>query len=116
GRRRGAVAGHIVGRRSNLAHELCALVLEDVLDLDLTSDRDTVVGDGRRAELLVEHDVPAFRAKSDLDRVGEDVDAALERAPGVLAELQLLVSHSVCFLCFFVTKPQRRPAYVSRSP
>src|SRR4051794_33750007 len=45
-RRRGAVARDVVGRRGDLAHELGALVLEDVLDLDLTSDRDTVVGDG----------------------------------------------------------------------
>src|SRR5207247_5083907 len=73
--------------------------LEDVLDLDLTRDRDAVVGDRRRAELLVEHDVPALRAKGDLDRVGEDVDAALERAPRILVELQLLVSHSVSSLC-----------------
>jgi len=98
GRRRGAVAGDVVGRRGDLADELRALVLEDVLDLDLTSDRDAVVGDRRRAELLVEHDVAPLRAKGDLDRVGEDVDAALERAPRVLVELQLLVSHSVSSL------------------
>src|SRR5207248_9052028 len=98
GRRRGAVAGDVVGRRGDLADELRALVLEDVLDLDLTSDRDAVVGDRRRAELLVEHDVAPLRAKGDLDRVGEDVDAALERAPRILVELQLLVSHSVSSL------------------
>src|SRR5204863_8525615 len=99
GRRRGAVAGDVVRRRGDLADELRALVFEDVLDLDLSSDRDAVVGDRRRTELLVEHDVAALRAKSDLDRVGEDVDAALERAPRVLVELQLLVSHSVSSLC-----------------
>jgi hypothetical protein len=64
------------------------LVLEDVLDLDLAGDRDAVVGDRRRAELLVEHDVAALRAERDLDRVGEDVHAALERAPRVLVELE----------------------------
>ena len=95
GRRRGAVAGDVVRRRRDLAHELCALVLEDVLDLDLTRDRDAVVRDRRRAELLVEHDVAALRAKGDLDRVGEDVHAALERAACILVELQLLVSHSL---------------------
>ena len=93
GRGRGAVAGDVVRRRGDLAHELRALVLEDVLDLDLTRDRDAVVRDRRRAVLLVEHDVAALRAERDLDRVGEDVDAALERAACVLAELQLLVSH-----------------------
>src|ERR1044072_8398594 len=54
GRRRRAVAGHVVGRRGDLADELRALVLEDVLDLDLTSDGHAVVGDGGGAELLVE--------------------------------------------------------------
>jgi hypothetical protein len=76
-----------------VADELSALVLEDVLDLDLTRDRDAVVRDRRRAELLVEHDVPTLRAKGDLDRVGEDVDPALERAPRFLVELELLMSH-----------------------
>src|SRR5207253_1616556 len=93
GRGGGAVAGDVVRRRGNLAHELCALILEDVLDLDLTRDRDAVVGDRRRAELLVQHDVSTLRAKGDLDRIGENVDAALERAPRILVELQLLVSH-----------------------
>ena len=98
GRRRGAVAGHVVGRRGDLADELGALVLEDVLDLDLTGDRDAVVGDRRRAELFVEHDVTAFRAKRHLDRVGDGVDAGLQRPPCLLVELQLLVSHLVSVL------------------
>src|SRR3954447_9653384 len=95
GRRGGAVAGDVVRRRRDLAHELRALVLEDVLDLDLAGDRDAVIRDGGRAELLVEHDVATLRAKGDLDRIGEDVDAALKRAAGVLVEFQLLVSHSL---------------------
>src|SRR5713101_8384480 len=92
-RGRRAVAGDVVRRRRDLAHELRTLVLEHILDLDLTRDRDTVVGDRRGAEPLVEHDVAPLRAKSDLDRVGEDVDATLERATGILIELQLFVSH-----------------------
>ena len=94
GRRRRAVTRNVVRRRGDLAHELRTLILEHVLDLDLTSDRDAVVRDRGRAELLVQHDVAALRAKRDLDRVGEDVHAALERAPRILVELQLLVSHS----------------------
>ena len=97
-RRRRAVAGDVVRRRRDLAHELRALVLEDVLDLDLASDRDAVIRDRGRAELLVEHDVAPLRAKGDLDRVGEDVHAALESAPGILVELQLFVSHAFFFL------------------
>src|ERR1700704_2433562 len=42
GRRRGAVTGDVVGRRSDLADELGALVLEDVLYLDLAGDGDAV--------------------------------------------------------------------------
>src|SRR5207244_4187807 len=97
GRGRRAVAGDVVRRRGDLADELRALVLEDVLDLDLTSDRDAVVGDGRRPELLVQDDIPTLGAKGDLDRVGEDVDAALKRAPGILVELELLVCHSLSY-------------------
>src|SRR5438067_1155062 len=98
GRRPGAVAGDVVGRRGDLADELRALVLEDVLDLDLTSDRDTVVGDGRGAELLVEDDVAALGAERDLDGVGYRVDAQLERLAGLNVVLELLVSHSVSSL------------------
>ena len=62
GRRRGAVAGDVVRRGRDLAHELCALVLEDVLELDLARDRDSIVGDRGSAVSLVQHDVAALRA------------------------------------------------------
>src|SRR6266576_398053 len=115
GRGRRAVAGDVVRRRGDLTDELRALVLEDVLDLDLASDRDAVVRDRRSAELLVEHDVATLRAKSDLDRVGEDVHAPLERAAGILVELQLLVSH-VFPLPPWVLTTSRRPARGRRQP
>ena len=92
-RGRRAVTGDVVGRRGDLADELRALVLERVLDLDLAGDGDAVVRDRRRSELLVEDDVAALRAERHLDRVGEGVDAPLERPARVLVELQLLVSH-----------------------
>ena len=79
-RRRRAVAGDVVRRGRDLADELRALVLERILDVDLTRDRDTVVRDRRRAELLVQHDVATLGAERHLDRVGEDVHAALERS------------------------------------
>ena len=78
-RGRRAVTGDVVGRRGDLADELGALVLEDVLDLDLTGDGHAVVRDRRRAELLVEDDVAALRAERYLDGVGDRVDAGLER-------------------------------------
>jgi chaperonin GroEL len=54
---------------------------------------DAVVRDRGRAELLVEDDVAPLRAQRHLHRVGEGVDAALERATGLLVELELLGSH-----------------------
>ena len=45
---------------------------------------------GRRAELLVEHDVAALGAEGDLDGVGQRVDAALERAARLFVEFNLL--------------------------
>ena len=49
-----------------------------VVELDVFGDGHAVVGDGRRAELLVEDDVAPLRAEGDLDRVREMVDATLE--------------------------------------
>src|SRR3954468_5050774 len=66
GGRGGAVARDVVGRRGDLAHELRALVLEDVLDLDLASDGHAVVRDRRSAELLVQDDIAAARAERHL--------------------------------------------------
>jgi hypothetical protein len=63
------------------------------VELDLLGDGDAVVGDGGRAELLVEDDVAAARAERDLDRVGELVDAALQQAPGVLVELRIFAMY-----------------------
>ena len=79
GRGGGAVTGDVVGLGGDLLHELRAHVLERVVELDLAGDGDTVVGDGRRAELLLEDDVAAARAERDLDGVGQLVDARLER-------------------------------------
>src|SRR5205823_13285887 len=39
-------------------------------------------------------------AERHLDRVGQDVDAALKRAAGILTELELLVSHNLSLLSF----------------
>src|SRR5208282_4434618 len=48
-RRGGAVAGNVVGLRGDLAHHLCAHVLELVFELDLLGDGDPVLGNARRA-------------------------------------------------------------------
>ena len=83
----GAVTGDVVGLRGHFAHQLRALVLEDVFEFDLTGDGHTVVGDGGAAELLVEHHVAALGAEGHLDRVGQLVDTTLESPAGFFAVL-----------------------------
>src|SRR5690606_9277004 len=76
----GAVPRDVVGLGRHLLDQLGAEVLVRVLDLHLTSDRDTVVGDGGGTELLVDDDVAALRTDRHLHGVGKLVDAALEGA------------------------------------
>ena len=82
GSRGGAVAGHVVGLGGHFLHELGAHVLEVVLELDLLGDGDAVVGDGRGAPALADHDVAALGAERHLDGVGQLVDAGLEAPTG----------------------------------
>jgi hypothetical protein len=93
GRRRRAVAGDVVGLRGHFAHHLGAHVLELVGELDLLGDGDAVLGDARRAEALVEHDVAALRTQRHLDRVGENVDAAQHALTGIAAKADFLGCH-----------------------
>ena len=83
-----AVTRDVVGLGGDFLGQLGAEVLEGVVELDLTGDGDPVVGDGRSAPLLVEDDVATTGAERHLDRVGQLVDAALQRPPGTLVELE----------------------------
>jgi hypothetical protein len=58
-RRRRAVAGDVAGLAGDFAHHLRAHVLERIGQLDFLGDRHAVLGDRRRAELLVEDHVAA---------------------------------------------------------
>ena len=89
----GAVAGDVGGLGGDLAHHLRAHVLELVLKLDFLGDGDAVLGDARRAEALVEHDVAALGAEGDLHRIGENVDAAQHLVARVDGEFDVLGSH-----------------------
>src|SRR6266481_2839776 len=71
-----------------------------------------VLGDGRAAVLLVQDDVPSLRPQGDLDRVGDDVDAAQERRAGFLFEQELL-SHE--WILSSGAADRRRPRQPSRS-
>jgi len=80
------VTGDVVGLLGDLLDELGADLLVGVLELDLLGDGDTVVGDGRGAPLLVEHDVAALGAEGDLDGVSEGVQTPLHAAAGLLVK------------------------------
>src|SRR5262245_15390987 len=86
GRRGRTVAGDVIGLLRDLFDELGPDLLVGILELDLLGDRDTVIGNGRRAPLLLEDDVAALRAEGDLHSVGKLVHAALETTPRVLIE------------------------------
>ena len=90
----GAVTGDVVGLLGDLLDELGADLLERLVELDLLGDRDAVVRDRGGAPLLLEHDVAATRAEGHLDGVGQDVQAALEAAAGLLVE-----SDDLCHKC-----------------
>src|SRR5688500_327107 len=97
GRRRRAVTGRVRRLARDFAHHLRAHVLERVLELDLLGDGHAVLGDRRRAELLVEDDVAALRAESDLDRVGQGIDAAQDRLARIFT-VNDLFSHDLLAL------------------
>ena len=89
---RGAVAGDVRRLGRDFLHHLRAHVLERIGELDLLGDGDAVLGDGRGAELLVDDDVPALGAEGDLHRLGELVDAALERRARVDVEMEFFAA------------------------
>ena len=86
----GAVAGHVVGLGGDFLHQLGAHVLKGVLQLDLLGDGHAVVGDEGSAELLVQHHIAALGAQSDLNGIGQLVDAGLQSLAGLVAPLDQL--------------------------
>src|SRR4029450_195699 len=95
GRGGGAVAGGVRRPGRHLAHHLGAHVLELVGKLDLFGDGDAVLGDARRAIGLVEHDVAALGPERDLDRIGQDIDAADHAGAGVAAKTYFFCCHGL---------------------
>ena len=88
-----AVAGGVIGLGGDLAHHLCAHVLELVVELDFLGDGHAVLGDARRAERLVENDIAALGAQRHLDGVGENVDAAQHLLARVGGKTYVFSSH-----------------------
>ena len=91
----GAVPGDVVGLDRDLAEELSPHVLEVVLEVEVTGDRDPVRGDERRSVLLVQdHRTPA-RAEGHRDGIGHRVHAVAEQLPRLGVESKLLSSHAL---------------------
>jgi len=86
----GAVTGDVVRLGGDFLDQLCAHVLERIVDLDFLRDGHAVIGDGGGAELLVEDDVASLRSERDLHGVSELVDTCFECTTGFVVELQLL--------------------------
>ena len=98
GRRGGSVTGDVGCLGGDFLDELGAHVLVGIVELDLLGHRDTVLGDGRGTELLVEDDVAtggprvALTARASLSRT------ARERLAGVFVELKLFSHILLLFL------------------
>src|SRR4029453_1649586 len=88
-------AGDVVGLLRYFLDELGADLLVRLLELDLLGDAHTIVGDGGRTPLLLEHDVAGLGTESDLDGVRERAHATPEAAPGLLIESNQL-RHNSC--------------------
>ena len=89
----GAVAGDVAGLGGDFADHAGAHVLVLVFQLDLLGDGDAVLGDGRRAEALLQDDVAALGPERHLDGAGQLGDAAAHRFAGFLIERNLLGGH-----------------------
>ena len=89
----GAVAGDVGGLAGDFLHHLGAHVFELVLQLDFFGDGDAVFGDGRRAEILVEHDVAALGSERDFHGVGENIDAFQDRVARIAIKFNYFSCH-----------------------
>ena len=84
-----AVARHIIGLCRDFLDQLCAHVLEIVLEFDFLCDRDTVVSDRGCAVGLIQNNVSALGAECDLYCICEFVDSGSHRYSCVCAVLEI---------------------------
>src|SRR5690606_11585614 len=78
--------GYVAGHCRNFLDMVGAESLVGFIELDVPGDGHAVVGDRRRAPLLVQDDVAPLGTEGHLHRVGEGVDATLQGAPSLLVE------------------------------
>ena len=77
------ITGDIVGLGGNFLHKLSAHVLKRIRELDIARDGHAIVGDGRSAKLLVQHNIATFRTKGDLNCICQSIHAAAKSAAGI---------------------------------
>ena len=82
----GAVAGHVAGLAGHFADHPGAHVLVDVFEVDFLGHGHAVLGDGGRAEALLQDDVAAARAEGHFHGLGQLGNAALQGVAGFLIE------------------------------
>ena len=76
------VAGVVTGLAGYALDELCAGVLESVVEFNFLGYGDAVLRDARGAEFLVDNYVATFRAEGYFDCVGQHVGTFLEELAG----------------------------------
>ena len=90
----GAIAGDVGGLRRDFAHHLCAHVFQRIFEFDFFGYGDAVLGDGRRTEFLLNHNVAPLGAECDLHGIGQKVHAAEDRLPRLFSVYDLLCHNS----------------------
>src|SRR5476649_2293885 len=87
------VTSVIVGTGGNVFDQLRAHVFETVFEFDFFGNRNTVFGDQRSAEALLDDHVTAFRAQSCFNGVGQDVYTSQHFFTARIAEFNFFSSH-----------------------
>ena len=90
GRGGGAVAGNVGGLGGNFAHHLRAHVFQRIAKFNFLGYGYAVLGDGRGAEFLFNHDVAALGAERHLDSICQRIDAAQNCLPRIFSVQNLL--------------------------
>ena len=93
-----SVTCYIISLCGNFLDELCAHVLEIVLEFDLLCDRNTVVGNRGSAIALVENDISSLGAECDLYCICKFVDAGSHCYSGICSVFEIFCHINYLFL------------------
>ena len=91
--RGGTVTGHIGGLAGHLFHQLGPQVLKLVLQFDLLGHGDTILGDDRRTELLLDNHVPAPGTQGGLHSLGQEIHTLGDLSSNLIPEKEFLGRH-----------------------